>query len=362
MASRHTIKNIQLEQLDTGDTTVRLLTTDPPTFSPLKLSVYTESRALKLQEIRSRSATRRAEDNVVGSRAFWQEKLDAGYSKVARGYAALTDDDEGKARQRWIKRADKQLHLCDYMSRFSSHTAIADTSAAIVWGFPILGYPPDVVERVSLANAGSRTTRNQRTRRSSVAPAVVDINGMTVTSIEQTVVDIACLNGGEAGLVVADFALHHELTSIERIHELAERQGKRPGIGNVRRMLAVADGRVESPAESRMRWRFFAIGFDVPQPQVVIVARGKTYRVDGYDAQQRAIYEVDGASKYALHQDGHVQAFFDERQRETELRSLGFHIHRATFNDVVNAANFQHWLARYAITPTQSRKNQREIS
>lgn len=58
-----------------------------------------------------------------------------------------------------------------------------------------------------------------------MAPVAVNINGLTVTSIEQTVVDIACLNGGEAGLVVADFALHHELTSIEQIHELAERKG-----------------------------------------------------------------------------------------------------------------------------------------
>ncbi|MDP9805690.1 hypothetical protein J2S70_000272 [Trueperella bonasi] len=278
----------------------------------------------------------------LNTQAFWRTRQQAGYTKVAQGYAALTSDK--KDLKQWDWQLDKHLHLIDYLSQHQSKTAIADTSAAILWGLPILNFPPKVVERDSLTNARTRLTRNQRTRRTEAVPDVMKIGNILVTTIEQTIVDIACQHGGEAALIAADFALHNQLTSLERIEKVVRRQGQRAGIGNVRDVLKVADGRVESPAESRMRWRFYTSRFIIPEPQVIIISGGKVYRVDGYDAHTRTVYEAVGKYKYALYSGGQIQAFFEERNRDPTLRSFGFAVHRAQFDDVVNAARFQDWL------------------
>ena len=354
MADRRTIEKIQRKQLETGDNSVKLLSSAPPEFSPDQLEVHAARRGRKLAEIRARSSTRRKDEKNLNTKAFWRARSETGYTKVARGYAALTEDEAGRQREQWMKQNDHHLHVIDYLSHRRSNTAIADISAAIVWGIPIIGVPPDVVRRVSLGNIGTRRTRHQRTRRTAVPPEVVTIGHVTVTSIEQTIVDIACENGCEAALIAADFALHNQLTSVERITELASRQGPRPGINNIRSVLVVSDGRVESPAESRMRWRFHVAGFAVPEPQVIVIAQGKVYRVDGYDATSRTIYEADGKYKYALHENGQVQAFFDERNRDAPLRSLGFTVLRVQFSDVVDSARFEAWLGRYSIAPTRA--------
>ncbi|MDP9805834.1 hypothetical protein J2S70_000416 [Trueperella bonasi] len=294
---------------------------------------------------------------LARSRDFWKHVKTRGYEKIARGYAAiLAQPADRENLKKWVEQERMHFHKILYLSQWKSQTAIADLSAALVWGFPRIRNIPQKVRRVtSNKNCGGRSV-NHVTRRTSVEPDAVDFGGVIVTSLEQTIVDLACEDGPEPAVVAADFALHNGLTTKTRIVEVAKRQGARPGIRNFWSMNEVADGRVESPHESLMRWRFYSGGFEIPEPQVRIKFGQSERRPDGFDAQQRLIYEADGKGKYELHDGGVIGAFHEERHRDAELEALGFRVLHMTWDDVRNDARFAQWCERLKVFPTVAQR------
>lgn len=101
---------------------------------------------------------------------------------------------------------------------------------------------------------------------------------------------------------------------------------------------ALADGRCESPGESRTRVILHGLGIRDVEPQVVIrEGDGRVVaRVDFLLGRSPVVIEFDGKIKY----DGvnGKQALVDEKVREDRLRALGYEIVRLTWADLARPA------------------------
>jgi hypothetical protein len=108
------------------------------------------------------------------------------------------------------------------------------------------------------------------------------------------------------------------------------------GAPAARLVAGLADGRVESPGETRARRLFRVLGLPEPQLQAWIVgADGVAVgRVDFLVAQQRTVVEFDGLVKYEGY-DGRA-APAQEKRREDRLRALGYQVVRLTWADLAD--------------------------
>ncbi|TAM90649.1 MAG: DUF559 domain-containing protein [Jatrophihabitans sp.] len=155
-------------------------------------------------------------------------------------------------------------------------------------------------------------------------------NGTAVTTVARTVVDCA-RHDRRDGLMVADAALRDAIVTAAEIDKSLERATGWPFVRRARSVLALADGRAESPLESLTRLRIAESGLPVPDLQVWIRDpwTGRRYRVDGLWAEQRLVLEVDGRDKYV------GQELQREAEREHALRRLGYRVIRVMWNDVI---------------------------
>lgn len=194
-----------------------------------------------------------------------------------------------------------------------SGSVIAGPSAALVHGLALVDLPALVhVVAGSCRSAGGMNVVRRRTDVDSV-----DIGGLPLTSVSQTVVDCATVLGYEDAVVVADSALRH---GVDRrgLLELAETSR---ASARVRRVVEFADGRSESVGESLARVALAAAGLPAPLLQEEFVVRGgRRYRVDFYWPDQRTIGEFDGRVKYGEDPG----ALWSEKRREDELRAEGY--------------------------------------
>ena len=153
------------------------------------------------------------------------------------------------------------------------------------------------------------------------------------------------VSGGLSALVSADSALHDGTVSTQQLVAAVERFRRHPGIAElardvrfryfagVRAALAHANGRHESPGETRTAYVTRLLGFAV-EPQVEVTAEGYIYRADFRIVGTRVLIEFDGAVKYA----GDRRALFDEKRREDALRRQGWVIVRIVWEELDDLA------------------------
>ncbi|MEG3615131.1 hypothetical protein [Isoptericola haloaureus] len=209
------------------------------------------------------------------------------------------------------------------------------TSAALLWGcwtyrlgttahVTQLG-PPDV-RRGSVGLRRHWTALSPRDR--------TTLDGVPVTTLERTAVDCARALPGEQAVVVVDSAMRLGADPDVVGTLMAESAGTR-GIRSARRVLAVADGRVESPGESRLRWILADEGLAAPEAAVPVATWMGTRWVDLGWPELKVGFEFDGRGKYAA--SGTVradQAVYDEKRRHDALREAGWVVLRVSWADL----------------------------
>lgn len=142
--------------------------------------------------------------------------------------------------------------------------------------------------------------------------------GIPVLSASRSLYDAARELDFTDAVIVADQMLHRGLTSPNELLRLAERLHSCRGAPAFARVITFADGRSESPGESRSRVWFNVHGIPQPELQVQFFdARGLVGRSDFYWRRQRTIGEFDGRVKYSS--DG--QTLYAEKLREDRLRA-----------------------------------------
>lgn len=211
---------------------------------------------------------------------------------------------------------------------------LSHQSAAALHRLPLLRADLDSVHLLS-GRAGGGHKRGRRHIHAGIAGESTVIDGVRVTSLARTAVDVAAAGNFAQALVVLDGALRAGATPRELAAELEVR--RRAGIAVARRALACADGASESVGESWSRAQFILAELPAPRLQVEHRCRTQRPRVD-FDWAGRLVGEFDGFVKYGREflRPGEAPAdvVFREKVREDELRETGLMVVRWTWRDL----------------------------
>ncbi|MFT3662502.1 MAG: hypothetical protein QM809_14285 [Gordonia sp. (in: high G+C Gram-positive bacteria)] len=185
------------------------------------------------------------------------------------------------------------------------------------------------------------------------AADVVTVDGIRVTSLARTAIDLACAGTFAQALTALDGALRLGATPEALRTELHAR--RRVGSAMAARALEFADGRSESVGESWSRAQLILAGLPVPDLQVRHRGRCEDYRVD-FEWGGRLVGEFDGIKKYRrdLRRKGESveDAVLREKSREDELRGMGLMVIRWVWADLENgrvAAHVSRWLTHLGL-------------
>jgi very-short-patch-repair endonuclease len=148
--------------------------------------------------------------------------------------------------------------------------------------------------------------------------------------LAHAIVQAGLLGGPVSALVPADAALRAGSVTPAALSGAVADLRHHTGVGPVRVALVRADGRHESPGETRTAYVLRCLGFEV-EPQLEVVADGRRFRADFRIEGTRVLVEFDGAVKYA---DGRRSTLFEEKRREDALRREGWVVVRLVWADL----------------------------
>lgn len=215
------------------------------------------------------------------------------------------------------------------------NVAVSHTSAAVVYGLPTWGLDLSRVHVTRLDTGAGRIEGDVLHHAGEIAASGISHHdGLRIVPPGRAVVEVAALSSFEVGVVVADNALHLGMATKDELHELLASIRSWPGARTVSAVVPFADGRAESPGESRNR--VLCHEEDLPIPELQQEIRDGTGqlvgRVDGLFREEHTVMEFDGRLKYSGDDAG--ERTFQEKRREDRLRELGFEVVRVTWADL----------------------------
>lgn len=247
---------------------------------------------------------------------------------------------------------------------------VSHLSAAVLHGLPQYRFGDRAVE-VTLAGRVGGSSRDGLRRHLDALPGddVVSVEGVTCTSVDRTVFDVARTASLEMALACADAALRRETVSArrfdaaaqerwrERLRRRADQASGRRGVRRARWVIEFADGRAELPGESISRLQLHRIGFQQIDLQVAVAGpRGADYFVDIGLRDVRTFWEFDGEVKYrdaAMRGGRSVErVLLDEKRREDWIRgTTQWRLCRGGFEDVRTPEALAARLAAFGVRP-----------
>jgi hypothetical protein len=159
------------------------------------------------------------------------------------------------------------------------------------------------------------------------------------TSVPRTVVDCAREWSLTDSVVAMDAVLQEKKATRADLLRAVLAGAHRPGIALAARALGLADGRAESPLETRGRLALLASGLPRPQLQVEIYDdAGFIGRVDGWYGGAAVALEFDGRVKYTdpLYDSSPGDVLWKEKRREDRMRAVGIRVVRVVNEDLGN--------------------------
>lgn len=213
-------------------------------------------------------------------------------------------------------------------------------SAAVLWGLPLYSVSPEEpAHALALPSWHRRSSGELRWHQTNdLEDGVETMQRLQVTGLTRTIRDVARWSRAEVSIGCADAGLRLltgatraqvppgcELWQDEQLEWLAAHRGER-GVHRAAKVLAIADPRADSVAESASRLQFHRLGIPVA---IQVRVRGidrREYWLDFEFLGQRAFGEMDGLSKYAMAEQrrkgGAYDAVLQEKQREDEVRGV----------------------------------------
>jgi hypothetical protein len=207
--------------------------------------------------------------------------------------------------------------LARQLASMPDDTVLSHRSAAHLWGLWIPRF--DGIEVCTPAGArGSRYTTSVQRRavtahRVRLDPlAIVEVAGLPVTNLEQTWLHLAGILDIHDLIAAGDCALRLG-ASLQKLGELVETAGRRPGVPRARQALPHLDGQSKSRPESRIRAGIVLAG--LPKPAV-----NKTL----YDTNGDWLGEADLSYEEATTALEYNGAVHDGHREKDSVRLLGF--------------------------------------
>lgn len=240
-------------------------------------------------------------------------------------------------RTRYLARIHAAATTLDPQAEFSHYSAIA------LWNLPLIGNWPHTAHIVSNQALGGRSTASvvRHTTGTSRNPATID--GLSVTPLAKTVLDIARTVAFDVAVVIADAALRrttHPLDglpvtnlSLSELYEELDLVPLRRGSAKARSVINFADARADRPGESLSRVNIHRARLLPPELQTGLQGRsGRTWFADFWWPEFNLIGEFDGRWKYTdpefLRGRTPHEVLLDEKKREDDLRAAGYRFSR----------------------------------
>jgi len=209
-------------------------------------------------------------------------------------------------------------------------TTVSHTSAARLHGLPVRRGLPRTVRLTD--PEGYRRGRGFLVRQAPLGPGEIRHAGpLLLTSPARTLADCAREWDLEDSVVAMDAALRARRLTLGDLRTAAAAARSWPGGLAAVRAASLADGRAESPLETRGRLRMVGAGLPTPELQVEIRAGGRLLAVvDAWFDGAAVAVEFDGQIKYTDPWRGRSpeQVLWEEKRREDELRSRDIRVVR----------------------------------
>ncbi|WP_244524695.1 hypothetical protein [Trujillonella endophytica] len=167
-------------------------------------------------------------------------------------------------------------------------------------------------------------------------PPDVETSGpFRLTSAARSLVDAAREWSLEDAVVAMDAALLRKRTTPAQLARVAEYQHHWPGAPRAQRAISLADGRAESPLETRGRLRILGSGLPTPELQVEIHSGGRMLAVaDAWFDEAAVAIEFDGRVKYTKPWRDPGRVLWEEKRREDDVRALDVRVLRVADPDL----------------------------
>lgn len=221
--------------------------------------------------------------------------------------------------------------------------ALTHVSAALERGVPVWGISYDEVH-TTRTDAGGERREAGVVHHGGVLDeeAVEEVNGVRVSRAPRCAIEVSTVAGLEPALVVTNAMLHMGLLTEHELGEAAAELKHWPETLTNHLLLHLADGRMESVAETRTAYLCWAQHLPRPEPQVEIFDdQGLAFaRVDFAWPEYGIFLEFDGKVKYEkFRRDGESLEEFlmREKRREEKICQLtGWICIRITWVDLEN--------------------------
>lgn len=207
-------------------------------------------------------------------------------------------------------------------------------SAAVLWGYPIIGAWPSRIHVTFNPGTSQRSTPGVVRHITELSDEdVVELDGQFVTSPLRTLVDLARSAPFATGVAACDRALSEPCDAAdavlhverEALQEWAERLDGQRGVRRFRSVANFSDGRSGSPGESLSRVQVARLHLPRPDLQVETVdLDGRTWHSDFGWPGQGLLGEFDGMVKYTrsryLNGRPVAEVVIEEKLREDAIR------------------------------------------
>jgi very-short-patch-repair endonuclease len=207
------------------------------------------------------------------------------------------------------------------------------STAALLWGFDLRSTATAAAERLHFlgpSDLDNRLLRGLQVHPSSIGTddAVLRL-GVWCTPPARTACEVSRLGAPIDALATLDAALRSGTCDRGQLAAAATRQRGLRGVVRLAQLVRYADDRVESPMESRMRWRFLDARLPVPDVQIEVVADGRRHRLDVGWREYRLAAEFDGLEAHMTRQQ-----LAQDRDRHNWLTERGWTLLHFTAVDV----------------------------
>ena len=210
---------------------------------------------------------------------------------------------------------------------------VCRSTAALLWGFDVR--LSDAVAADDVHFLGPPDLDNRRLPGIQVHPSClgtddVDVRrGLWCTPAARTAVEVARLGEPIDVLATLDAAVaSRRCTRQQLARECVAQRGLR-GIRRVAELVPWADGRAESPMESRMRWRFLESDLPTPELQLEVARGSRSHRLDLGWRRHKVGVEFDGLEAHMTRQQ-----LADDRDRHNFFTEEGWLLLHFTAGDV----------------------------
>ncbi|KGN37242.1 hypothetical protein [Knoellia subterranea] len=268
------------------------------------------------------------------------------WTVVRRGIVVASDTWNGLTPE---QRQAGLVHATSLQMTGTKPQPFSHTSAGAVWGLPRVSAWPrriDVSVFGRSAHSSGLVRRHCLDADDALDPDDPDafeiVDGLLVTPLVRTIVDLARTEDPRDAVAAADHALHHDLcTTADLTTELARVPAGARGRAKAAFVVRFAEPGAMSVGESLSRVQMYRLGLPRPQLQVPVAdADGVIGIGDFWWERERVVGEFDGRKKYKVTEDMTPeeagQTLWNEKRREDRIRATHRRMARWGWDDAMS--------------------------